>query len=375
MALSKGPMLEELVRAYFSRQGFYVLRSVPFQYDKSDVTDIDVWFYMRQAASVRIRGIVDVKNKKSPKAFERVLWVKGLQMAINCDRAVIATTDTNPTLTKFSQSQKISVLSKSFLDRLEKKVETNDRLTLEEFIEQIQSYEAHKQDGDWLKILNDAKATLASIGGFSAFNKAMLTFRFFATRAESKIQHREIALRCALFAAGLSCIALDSALEQFIYDDADRRFTGLISGVTYGEVGDGRFKENIDVALSALLDGMANGKVIAAQASHNLNRKLENVRADIIAEYFVREHNAQHLYSSAREFDSLAFNKSTIKSEHLSIEARSILGVFADFVGVSRSVLPIASTSSTSTLQLKNINKSVLDKEDKNQPGLFNEDT
>lgn len=342
MAPSKGPVLEELVREYFARQGFFALRSVPFRTDGEDVTDLDVWLYSRQAVSARIRGIVDVKNKKSPKAFERVLWVKGVQEVLNCDRAVIATTDANPALIRFAQAQKIAVLPKSFLDRLSKKLAVDGRLTLEQYVALVQSYPAQKQDGDWLRVLGDAKSAIVSLGGFPAFNKTMFAFRFFAERAEVRLQHRDVAVRCALLTAGLACIALDSALERFVFEESDARFNGLVEGVTYGDSGDGRVKGSINMALSALAEGMENGKTIAAQAREQLDKRLSEIRADIIAEYFMREHNSQHLFAAAKEFDSAAHAISLADSPQLSLEARSILGVFADFVGVKRSALPVS---------------------------------
>lgn len=342
MALGKGPALEELVREYFARQGYFALRSVPFRVDDEDVTDLDVWLYSRQAASARIRGVVDVKNKKSPKAFERVLWVKGVQEVLKCDRAIIATTDANPALIRFAQAQKIAVLPKSFLDRLSQKLEVDGRLTLEQYVSLVQSYPDQKQDGDWLRVLRDAKSAIASLGGFPAFNKTMFAFRFFAERAEVRLQHRDVAVRCALLTAGLACIALDAALERFVFEESDARFQGLVEGVTYGDSGDGRVKNSINIALSALSEGMQNGKVIAAQAREQLDKRLSAIRADIVAEYFMREHNSQHLFGAAKEFDSAAHAASASESQQLSLEARSILGVFADFVGVKRSVLPIS---------------------------------
>ena len=337
----KGAELEELVRAYFARQGFFVLRAVPYRFEGEDVTDLDVWLYSRQAASARIRGIVDVKNKRSPKAFERVLWVKGVQAALNFDRAIIATTDTNPKLAKYAQSQKIAVLSKNFLERLGKKLDTDKRLTLEQFTALVQSYPDHKQDGDWLRVLGEAKSAVASLSGFPAFNKIMISFRFFAERAEVRMQHREVAVRCALMTSGLACIALDSALERFVFENGDGRFDGLVEGVTYGDTGDGRVKMSIDMALSALSEGMQNGKAIAAQARAQLSKRLSEVRADVIAEHFMREHNAQHLFCVGKELDEAAHAIPLANSGPLSLEARAILGVFADFVGVKRSALPI----------------------------------
>lgn len=350
MATQKGAYLEELVRAYFAKQGFFVLRSVPYRYDGNEITDLDVWFYSRQAASVRIRGIADVKNKKSPKAFERVLWIKGVQAALNCDRAVIATTDANPAIKKFAESQRIAVLAKSFVERLGKILNTDGRLTLEQFAECVQLYPAHKQDGDWLRMLADAKSAVASRSGFPAFNKAMFVFRFFAERAEVRVQHREQAIRCALLTSGLACIALDSALERFVYDNKEKRFSGLLEGVTYGDAGDGRARENIDTALAVLSEGIPNGKTISAQAREQLNRRLSEIRADVVAEYFMREHNAQHLFPVAKELDDVAHSNGSMETWRLSLEARSILGVFADFVGVKRSALPVGSAAPDSAL-------------------------
>jgi hypothetical protein len=342
MAATKGALLEELVRAYFARQGFFVLRSVPYRFDGEDVTDLDVWIYSRQAASARIRAVVDIKNKRSPKAFERILWVKGIQAALNCDRAIIATTDANPKVARFAQSQQIQVLSKGFLERLEKKLSRDDRLTLEEFSAAVQEYSAHKQDGDWLRIIGEAKSAVACMGGFPAFNRAMFAFRFFGERAEVRLQHRDIALRCALQAAALACIALDAGLERTVFEDGDRRFASVIEGINYGDDGDGRVLSSVKSALSVLTEGLPNGRTIAAQVQQHFDKKITAIRADIVAEYFAREHNAQHLFAVAKELDEAAHARAWNTSE-LSLEARSVLGVFADFVGIKRTVLPIAS--------------------------------
>lgn len=341
MAVTKGALLEELVRAYFARQGFFVLRSVPYRFDEEDVTDLDVWLYSRQAASARIRAIVDIKNKRSPKAFERILWVKGIQAALNCDRAIIATTDANPKVARFAQSQQIQVLSKGFLERLEKKLSRDDRLTLEEFGSIVNQYSAHKQDGDWLRIIGEAKSAVACMGGFPAFNRAMFAFRFFGERAEVRQQHREIASRCALQSAALACIALDAGLERMVFEDGDRRFASVIEGINYGDDGDGRVQASVESALSVLTEGLPNGRTIAAQARQHFEQEISAIRADIVAEHFAREHNAQHLFAVAKELDEAAHAR-VLNSTELSKEARSILGVFADFAGIKRTVLPIA---------------------------------
>lgn len=339
MTLTKGPTFEELVRDYFAEQGFFVLRSVPYRYGNEDVTDIDAWLYSRNSTNIRSNAVVDIKNKKSPKAFERVLWVKGLQQITKCDRAIIATTDSSPSLARFATAHNVFVLSKAFLDSGGNPAQPTRRLTLEDFRTLLNTNTAHKQDGDWSRILGDVKSAVSSMVGFPAFNKSMHAFRFFAERAEVRLQHREVALRSALFTAALACIALDIGLERLIYSDEDQRFRSIFDGVAFGDTGDGKVKSNISDALNVLSEGLQNGRSIAAQADQQFQKRLESIRADVIAEHFMKHKNSQPLFNAAIELENASHTRDDLSSLSLSLEARSILGVFSDFVDVKRSAL------------------------------------
>ncbi|WP_162800681.1 hypothetical protein [Acidibrevibacterium fodinaquatile] len=339
MAVPKGADLEELVRAYFARQGFFVLRSVSLRFEGEEVTDIDGWFYGRQSASIRTHTLIDVKDKRSPKAFERILWARGMQLALGCDRAIVATTDSTQKVARFAQQQKVGLLSKQFLDRLQNKLDLSERLTLEQFHDNIRKYPDHKQDGDWIRRIADAKSSLISLQGYPAFNKSMAAFRFFADRALTRPQHKEQALRCAYFVASLACIALDRALEHFLYEETASRFHAIAAGITYGDAGDAKVQKSIETVLSVIAEGMENGRVVARQAKQALEKLFENVRADIIAEYFVKEHNSSALFAAAKELEERAHQVDATQIQTLSVEAKSILGVFADFVQVKRGAL------------------------------------
>ena len=63
------------------------------------------------------------------------------------------------------------------------------------------------------------------------------------------------------------------------------------------------------------------------------------VRADVIAEYFTKEHNAAALVAVAKELDDRAHSVDSTEIQTLSVDAKSILGVFADFVQAKRAVL------------------------------------
>ena len=327
------------MRTYFDRQGFFALRGISFRYDDEEVTDIDVWLYGRQSASVRTRAVVDVKNKRSPKAFERIMWVRGIQLALGCDRAIVATTDRNTKIASFANQQNVSLLTKDFLSRLQNRLDTGARLTLEQFTENIHSYAEQKHDGDWWRQIVEAKSAILSLQGYPAFNRSVAAFRFFAERLETRPHQREQALRCAYFTAALSCIALDVALERIVYDDRRSRYKSILQGVKYGDTGDERVQRSVKTVLQVISDGMDGGRAIARQADVALNSMFDSVRADIIAEYFSIEANAAKLVDVAIELDHHAHRISASEIQTVSVDAKSIIGVLADHVSARRFAL------------------------------------
>ena len=342
--MRKGGSLEELVRAYFARQGFFALRGVSYRYENEEVADIDVWLYGRQSANVRTCTIVDVKNKRSPKAFERILWTRGMQFALKCDRAVVATTDDSTKVARYARHQGIALLSKSFVTLLRDKLDVDERLSLEQFVENIQRNRNHKQDGDWLRRISDVKSALISLHGYPAFNKAMATFRFFAERIQTRSHCREQALRGAYLTAAVACVALDRAFEQIVYDTPKRRYDVILDGVTYGDAGN---QKNIETVLDVIAEEMENGRVIARGVKDAFDKMFRGTRADIIAEYFSKEQNAGALFVVAKELDDRAHSTDPSVIQKLSVGAKSVLGVYADFVQARRTDLLNDVTSST----------------------------
>jgi hypothetical protein len=61
-----------------------------------------------------------------------------------------------------------------------------------------------------------------------------------------------------------------------------------------------------------------------------------NVSAETIADYGARLSSADALYTVARELERNAYNIDMVQYDGLSIEARSLLGVFMDFHNLSR---------------------------------------
>ena len=93
------------------------------------------------------------------------------------------------------------------------------------------------------------------------------------------------------------------------------------------------------MVLDVIAEGIENGRVISRQARNALDGMFESVRADIVADYFVKEHNAGVLVKVAKELDDCAHCVNPTDGRKLSTEAKSILGVYADFVQAKRAAL------------------------------------
>lgn len=66
--LPKGYQMEELLRRYFIRSGYFTVRGVPFVYEGFEVTDIDIWLYDRPSSvSLGTGLLLTPRTKALPK--------------------------------------------------------------------------------------------------------------------------------------------------------------------------------------------------------------------------------------------------------------------------------------------------------------------
>jgi hypothetical protein len=92
----KGLVAEEALRCYFRDIGYFAVRGIPLTYKETDVTDVDIWLYVKPTSLTSERACVDVKRKRTPQVMERVLWTKGLKDVLGVDRAIVVTSDDRP---------------------------------------------------------------------------------------------------------------------------------------------------------------------------------------------------------------------------------------------------------------------------------------
>src|SRR6266850_4219848 len=132
-SLFKGELMEERLRMYFLSLGYYVARGVKFRYENIEITDIDLFLYGRSSIVTRVRINVDIKNKKSPQAFERILWANGLMKLLGFDSCIVATSDRRPIIQTFGQLHNTTILDGAFLPKLSSD-HLNERFTEEELL-------------------------------------------------------------------------------------------------------------------------------------------------------------------------------------------------------------------------------------------------
>ncbi|WP_296275366.1 hypothetical protein [Pseudomonas sp. UBA7530] len=337
--LNKGFGIEELLRAYFLKAGYYVVRGVPFTYEGFDVTDIDIWLYSRASSVSREITIVDSKNKKTPQAIERIFWIKGLKEATGSTKAIVATTDKRQEVKDFGKKLDIVVLDGSFLSRLgDPKARNPSRLSDEEFFEGLNKYSLGKYDGDWKGRIRNCKSLLARGLSFDNCNEWLNQARFFAESAISNEPQQENALRCLYLVCSFVALAVDYLLKDLSFFEQPERCAMLEEGFIYGSRGKAGLDKVLDVAMGLLREHVPGNEVAARQVKSSVNLQLKEIQADILSNYFSRPDVARGLFAVAKEFEQLAMQREFSSHQTSSVELKSMLLCLMDFWSIDRTV-------------------------------------
>lgn len=330
--LSKGYKMEELLRNYFLKSGYYVMRGIPFVYEGFDVTDIDLWLYSRTSSVSREITLVDSKNKKTPQAIERIFWVHGLKTATKATNAIVATTERRAEVKDFGRELGIVVLDGNFLQKLSSsEAIINDRISDEEFLGKINEYSLNKLDGDWKGRIKHSKSLLSSPLSFDSCNEWMIHAKFFAEQSITKENQKEIALRCLYLVCSLIAITIDYYMKEISFQDPAERSKTIKEGFTYGSRGSLGIKKILNLAMGLVEENTKDGASIARQVRNNVESQLAKLNTAILGEYFSKNEVSKSLFSVAKEFEQLAMNREFRHHGVASVELRSMLYCLIDY--------------------------------------------
>ncbi len=349
---SKGIELEEALKAYFWQAGYFVVRGIPYRLEGEFVTDIDLWLYERPAALTRRRLIVDAKNRKSPKVSERIIWSKGLQAALGVDGAIVATTDKRPSARRLSKALDVTLLDGDAVTKLtqSERLRNAGQLRSEEFDKAVKRIDESRRSAEWRENLQNARASLIFGMGVQSTNTNLLAASFFAEQALSAhpgSEQAQWALRLFYLTSALAAISLDYVLADQAFRSQDDRQQSIINSLRFGQSATVAALPFIRAAIGLVRKYVENGTAVAKQIEYGFYEDAHRIPAEIIADYVSRTSTSDALFNVAREIERASSSIDIPSYDQMSNEAKSLLGVFLDFNGISREKIATAWPSDT----------------------------
>lgn len=346
---SKGYKTEELLRAYFLRAGFFVLRGVPLKFEGQDLSDIDLWIYERSATLARRRTIVDIKDKQRPQAAERMFFASGLASTIGVEGVGIVTTDKSPLLRKLARKNKVLWVDGDDLQRLKtsEAILIPERLSDELFFEKIDALDKSRGGAKYRNTINTVKSSVGDRFGASSANLALDAFHFFgaeALRAHPRSDSAEVLVRLSFYVASIVAASFDFASAEFALRPRGERRNHMTNLIRFGENVDSTF-ERITWMETALREYADNGTRVARQVSDAFNRDAHAVPAEDLADIVIKHSNTNALFDIARTLEYSAFRIDHVSYDDLPSPAKGFFGALLDFSKVSRKEFAAAMSS------------------------------
>lgn len=337
--VKKGAEAEEALRNYFINLGYYVVRGCKFRFKQFDVTDVDLWLYGKSSALTRERINVDIKNKKTPQALERVLWAKGLQSILGLDRCMVATTEYRDDVRRFGLQHGITVLDGSFLKRLiNSEKGRQERIEEEFFLEDVDKGSLGKLGGDWRGRYEVAKSRLLEMLNFDGCNAWLNDIRYFIEQSAERGNSSACARRLMYFCISGFLISVDFVLREHAVSSQDHREEVLDNGFRFGAYGKS-YTDKIGSLAADLVVNVTNRPELKESVLEVLSEQAGDVKSELLAEFLSRSGNSSYLFDIARELEAAAFYVSVKSPSELSVHAQSLLGVLADFFGIDRKLV------------------------------------
>jgi hypothetical protein len=330
--------LEELLRAYFLRSGYFVLRGVPIAFDGEDLTDLDLLLYERPAGAMRRIQIVDIKYKQKPKAVERMFWTRGLIEAVDVDGGYVATTDSRAVLRRIADKLDLSLIDGADIKRIRESptVLFPSRITDEELVETLQAVDKNRKD----KILQlgrkELLASLSSGFGASALVRALGSFSDMAGLTVSAYPGSigaAAAGRLTYLSAAIACACLDYVSVDAAFRSSDEKRDLLLRAVRFGSDEGAR---TLRVAVGLIEKYAKGGSATARQVETALQAELNAIPAEIIADQAGRLLKDNLLFTVARELEAASYERACPTFDQLSTQSKAMVGAFIDYAGLKR---------------------------------------
>lgn len=325
-SLFKGELMEEKLRIYFLNNGYYVVRGIKYSFKGNDITDLDLFLYGRVSTLTRELTNVDIKNKKSPKAFERILWTKGVQQLLNFNNCVVATMDKKPATREYASKHNITLLDGSFLQKLN--YQLTDRISEEEILILFSNNFSYKTFNrkSWKDLYEESKSRLLDQLDFSGYNYNLILLKYFAYKIFDP-QKKDVAIRIIYAFLSHNLLTLDYIMKDISFLEPEERKSIIESGLKYGNLGRDGIQKTLEMAIK-----ISNSTTTATQ----INKAIDDTNVDSLKEFFTRQEIIKNLFKVSIKFENLAYAKSITHPNFLDPELKNILAILIDYFDISR---------------------------------------
>jgi len=335
--IDKGGRAEEALREYFRGSGSYVMRGIPVREDGEDVTDIDLWIYTRASAHSRHVAIADIKNKKRSRAFERVVWVKGLQAALGADEAIIATQASKGSAQSFASRLGVRTISGSVLSAIVNRYSINEeRLSLEELNDNWKSI--NNGTSSIKSIIETIKNEISSGLTFQALNRCVdEASALFLLSVERERNLSGPIMRAAFLCTSLVTIIADYLGKEHSFSDQNTRQNFFRQGLIFGRSDEGATKSYMDFAEHVATEFIDPSGASAAKIRKSFERAVEAMPVQSLVDLFSKPTAGSELFKAALALEHSAFAVKPLRPSELeSIEAKAVIGIICDYAGLRR---------------------------------------
>lgn len=372
----KGAVLEEVLRAYFLRAGFFVIRGVPFRFADEDLTDVDLWLYERPTGTSRRVQICDIKYKQRPKAVERIFWTSGLADALDVDGAYVATTDKRKSLRSVAEKLDLQLIDGTDIQRIQNSqtVLYPERIGDEQLIRELQEVDKEARNKNLQEARFDILSSLSegfgppsvvrSLEGFARLAAAAISYHPDSAAARA-------AGRLAYLAAAITCESLDYVSVGAAFRTTEERRELMLNAVRLGALADAEGDQAFRIALALVEKYAPGGKATATAVEIAMKKELEGIPAEIVADQAVRLLKSDQLFLTGRELEMAAYHCALPPFDLLSVPTKSMLGALLDYAGVDRERFATAWKHDDSAPTAKPIEMSEDSNKAAQQPNLF----
>lgn len=338
--LPKGPMAEEVLRDYFLSLGYYVVRGIEIKYAGKSITDIDLWLYSRSTAVAREITNVDIKNKKRPTVAERIMWAKGVAAIYKFNRCIVVSSTQNDETRSFGKIHDVQVITKKFIDMYIDSAQKGmiaPHIYEEDLKAPFKAETFFSSRETFLSRLQVERQLLVDSLNFYGCNQHLQTihqlFEYYLITTNKVTCLRFLYLTISYF-----LITLDFISKDITFMDKEERMKILHEGFNFGDGGEKRAKEILDLATNFAVNSIPAPSLFSAdEIRHEVQSQIEQFPKHF-AEYFSGRDVMNRLFAIALEFNKNAYEPAVPEIVNLNSETKSIIAVMCDFWGLDRTI-------------------------------------